>query len=443
MWGGLSGLDMNSVRRTALLWMTLLLTLVGLIGAGGAYVVDLSQANALLDAQLRQIALNAAPGLTERSSAGPATAGARDRVLLQIWNGGLEKVYSSEPQADIPRLAEPGFETVEAAGERWRGYMLRDGTRTVQASQRLGVRTKLAQTAALEAAIPILVTIPLGWLVVGWGLGRVLARLGVVAADVAVRGAETRHPIPVAEIPVEVLPLVEAMNLLIGRLQTGIEQQRRFLSDAAHELRTPLAALRLQIGNVLPHRDEAALDAALPELGRGVDRAATLIDQLLRLARYDAVVDRPDPKAVDLVPLILTCVADHLQIAEGKQVDLGIISSDPARVRGTEQDLKILFDNLIQNAVRYTPEGGIVDVAIRTVGSEVAVEVSDTGCGIPEQVLPRVFDRFFRAAPPDIEGTGLGLSICKAIADRHGLTITLRNRPSGGVLATVTGRLAA
>lgn len=437
---------MPSVRRTALIWMTLLLTLVGLLGAGGAYLLDLAEADSLLDGQLRQIALNAAPGLTDAAATVTSPAAARanpkDRVVLQIWNIRLENIYSSEPATEIPRLAEAGFATVQAAGEQWRSYMVSDGTRMVQASQRLDVRTELARMAALEAAGPILVTIPLGWLVVGWGLQRVLGHLGVVAAEVAARGAETRTPIPAAGIPVEVLPLVEAMNLLIERLQTSLEQQRRFLSDAAHELRTPLAALRLQIDNILPAQGSAALDLALPELGRGADRAATLIDQLLRLARYEAVSVRDDPKPVDLVPLILASVADHMQIADGKDVDLGMIASDPAQLRGTETDFKLLFDNLIQNAVRYTPAGGVVDIAIRATDGLVAIEVADTGCGIAEDLLPRVFDRFFRAAPADIAGTGLGLSICKAIADRHGLAITLSNRPGNGVLATVTGRPA-
>ncbi len=140
---------------------------------------------------------------------------------------------------------------------------------------------------------------------------------------------------------------------------------------------------------------------------------------------------------------MLTCVADHVLTAEHKGVDLGVVCADAARVLGVPNDLRILFGNLIENAVRYTPSGGIVDVAIRVLGDGVAVEIADTGCGIKQEALPRIFDRFFRAAPPDIEGTGLGLAICLAIATRHHLNIALTNRESGsGLVATVTGRLS-
>ncbi len=436
---------MNSVRSAALIWMTVLLTLVGLVGAGAAYVVDLSQANGLLDRQLRQMALSADPAMTAplavsgamRSAARPEF---NDGVVVQFWGDHDVVTSSNAPEIGIPRLATTGFGTLIANGEPWRGYRLFDGRVSVQASQRISVRTGLARTAALEAAVPILVTIPLGWFVVGWGLDRVLRRLSVLAAEVAIRGAESRNPIPVADIPAEVLPLVEAMNLLIGRLQTSIDQQKRFVSDAAHELRTPLAALRLQIGNLLPGGDKAEIESALADLGLGAERAADLVDQLLRLARYETAAHQPALESVELVPLILSCVADHLQIAEGKQVDLGVVASDPSMIMGHERDLKILFGNLIQNAVRYTPAGGIVDVAVRNRNGAVAVEVSDTGCGIKEDLLPRVFDRFFRAAPPDIGGTGLGLAICQAIAEQHGLTIILGNRSDRqGLIARVSG----
>lgn len=422
--------------------MTLLLTLVGLIGAGIAYALDLSEANDLLDGQLRQIALNAGPGPNPQNVPS-TTSDPEDAVLVQIWDARNSKIRSSDPSIDIPRQRQPGFANSLAAGERWRSFLTRNGSNSVQTSQRVSVRRELAQTAALEAAVPILVTIPLGWLVVGWGLQRVLVRLTTLAGEIAARGVETKRPIPVTEVPVEVSPLVEAMNALIGRLQRSLEQQRQFLSDAAHELRTPLAALRLQIDTLQLEPGEAALQSVLPELGRGADRASALVDQLLRLARYDAGAYEPDVEHVDLVPLVLTCIADHVQIADGKQVDLGLVSADRARIAGTAEDLRILFGNLIENAVRYTQPGGVVDVAVRAREGIVTVEVADTGCGIREEALPRVFDRFFRAAPADIEGTGLGLAICKAIAARHDLTIELRNREGGpGLFSTVTARAA-
>ena len=429
---------MVSVRQTALIWMTVLLTLVGLVGAGMAYLVDLAQANLLLDSQLQQIAMNAGPGAASHAPA--ARRNPNDDILVQIWEGNGDRVHSSDPKADLPRQSEAGFATLEAASGAWRSFQTINGDLVVQASQRWSVRTKLARTAAIEAATPILITIPLGWLVVGWGLQRVLSRLGTLAAVIAERSVDAKQPIAVDQIPIEVGPLVAAMNLLIGRLQKSIDQQKQFVSDAAHELRTPLAALRLQIDNLLIDRNEEAMNATLPELKSGVGRTSALVDQLLRLARYDAVASAPERRDLDLVELVLACLADHVQVAESKRVDLGLVSSDPGRFVGSERDVQVLVGNLIENAVRYTPPGGVVDVAVRLRGERAEIEVADTGCGIKEELLPRVFDRFFRAVPPDTEGTGLGLAICKAIADRHGLSITLRNRDTGGLSATVSGR---
>ncbi len=425
---------MRSVRRTALIWMTLLLTLVGLVGAGTAYLIDLTESGVLLDGQLRQIALNAGTGPVFRNTSGHNRD---DDVLVQIWRPGEAKPQSSNPGIRIPQQPEAGYATQTVGGESWRIFQTSEGETVVEAAQRVRVRTELAQTAALEAAVPILITVPLGWLVIGWGLQRVLGRLTALAAEIATRGAESRHPIPVADVPVEVSPLVDAMNILIERLQHSLEQQKQFVSDAAHELRTPLAALRLQIENLQFPEDETLL----PELRRGAARASGLVDQLLRLARYETDSAKARPAPLDAVALVLDCVADHVAVAESKQVDLGVASTEPAQLLGVERDLRLLFGNLIENAVRYTPSGGIVDISVRTRDGRLDVEVADTGCGIREEALPRIFDRFFRAAPQDVEGTGLGLAICKAIVERHGFSIALRNRDGGGLVATVTAPL--
>lgn len=428
---------MRSVRRMALMWTTVLLTLVGLVGAGSAYLIDLSESGLLLDGQLRLIALNAGtgPALPTEQARG---AGHPDDVLVQIWSDTGQLLSTSNPHLTLSRQHELGFASPTVAGEPWRSFQASDGRITVQAAQRVSVRTELAQTAALEAAVPILITIPLGWLVIGWWLQRITARLSGLAAEIATRGSESRTPIPVTEIPVEVSPLVVAMNVLIGRLQQSIERQKRFLSDAAHELRTPLAALRLQIENLQHERSEASI----PELRRGAARASALVDQLLRLARYEAGALDVPVRPVDLAALVLDCVAEQVPLAESKGIDLGIGSSEPVVVRAVDRDLQLLIGNLIENAVRYTPAGGLVDVSVRRRGTAAEVEVADTGYGIKEEALPRVFDRFFRAAPQGIEGTGLGLAICRAIADRYGFTVSLRNRPDRrGLIATVVAPL--
>ena len=270
------------MRRVALLWMTLGLTVVGLAAAPIAYRIDISDADRLLDEELRLIAFYAGPNLSVRSPRGHVYDGDRE-IVIQVRDGAGALVYTSDPALAIPPPAAPGFGDVRVAGERWRSYLTTEAATTVQVSQRASPRQQLARTAALEASLPILVTIPLGWLVVGWGLGQVLKSLSRLAGAIAARGVESQTPIDLEGVPAEVSRLGEAMNALIGRWRLSLDQQKQFLSDAAHELRTPLTALRLQID--LLCADRAELDTALPELARGAGRASALVVQLLRMAR--------------------------------------------------------------------------------------------------------------------------------------------------------------
>ena len=425
-----------SVRRTALLWMTLVLTLISLAAAGVAYEIDITDADRLLDEELRLVAFYAGPGLSARSPRGHVYDGNRE-VLIQVRDAGGDLIYTSDPGLAIPPPPAPGFGDEDLGGERWRSFLTRQEAGTVQVSQRVSLRQVLARTAALEASLPILLTVPLAWLVVMWGLGQMLNSLSRLAGTIAARGVESHTPIDLAGVPAEFATLVGAMNALIGRWRLSLDQQKQFLSDAAHELRTPLTALRLQID--LLQADRTEIDAALPELARGAGRASALVDQLLRMARYESD-DRPtESRDVDMAALVVECMADFVTLAESKEIDFGLVCSEPAKLRGVERDLHLLVSNLIENAVRYTPRDGVVDVGVRIEEGSVVVEVADTGSGIPEALLPRVFDRFFRAPGLVAEGTGLGLAICRAIARRHGLSLTLRNRASGGLVATVRG----
>jgi len=429
---------MTSLRWTALLWMTTMLSIVGIAGAAVSYRLASDEAKAFLDSQLQQIALNACAGVPDTTDSLPSQHDSEDDFSVEIWNGAGEAFRASRSAVYIPRRSQAGFADVHAAGEDWRVYTSIDGARIVQVAHREVVRREIAQHAAISAAIPILVVIPLAWLLIGWALGRFLGRLTTLASEIAERSLDSKDPIPLEGVPKEVRPLVFGMNSLIERLHYALDQQRRFVSDAAHELRTPLTALCLQIEN-LQHELGQGAGACLSELERGTRRASALIDQLLRMARYDASreVDMAEP--VDLPELLKSCLADQVPIAESRGVDLGITTMERAYILGAHNELKNLFANLIDNAVRYTPPGGAVDVSIRPCGERAVVKIADTGCGIPEDLLPRVFDRFFRAAPPGIEGSGLGLSIVKSIADRHDLEVELGPRDGGGLVATVSG----
>ncbi len=220
-----------SLRHRALLWMTLGLTVIGLAAAAIAYGIDMSDADRLLDEELRLIAFYAGPDLPVRPPRGRVHDG---EILVQVRDGAGALLYSSNPAFAIPTPAAPGFGDVVVAGQRWRSYLDARADTTVQVSQRANPRQRLARTAALEASLPILVTIPLGWLVVWWGIGQMLTSLARLAGAIAARGVESQTPIDLEGVPAEVSTLVAAMNALIGRWRLILDQQKQFLSDAAH-----------------------------------------------------------------------------------------------------------------------------------------------------------------------------------------------------------------
>lgn len=426
----------SSLRRAALIWMTGLLTIVGLAAMAVAYVYARGEAAEFLDGQLRQIAMNVGTG-----AAGPTGAAEdldpEDRIAITIWDDVGRVIHQSPPEARIPRQDRPGFANIMAGGENWRVFTIGDQARTVQVAQRETVRAEIAGGAALSAVAPILVVIPLSWLVVGWVMNRMTGRLNALAESLATRGATATEPIALAGVPSEVRPLVESMNGLLARLRDSVEAQKRFLTDAAHELRTPLAAMQIQVGN-LADADVAQREERLAALAAGVKRASGLVNQLLDLARLDA----PAPVAsesFDLAVLLLDCIAEYAPLAEGENVEIGTDISSNAKINGVERDVRSLFANLIDNAIRYTPEGGKVDIALFRRDYRPMVEIVDTGPGLPKGGETRVFDRFYRGAPSEASGTGLGLAIARRIAERHGFELTVENRSDGesGVVARV------
>ena len=240
---------MTSLRRSALIWTTALLAVVGVIAFLISYELTRREAADFLDGQLRQIALSAGEALGDVAAPG-ARSDPDEDFFVSIWSASGETLRNARSGVALPRSTSPGFATIHAADDDWRVYMASDGRRFVQVAQRMSVREEMAQAAAFQAGAPILIVIPLAWLVIGWSLGQVLGRMSNLTSAIAARGVDSKEQIPVADAPSEVRPLIEAMNVLTARLQRALETQKRFVADAAHELRTPLAALRIQIDSL-------------------------------------------------------------------------------------------------------------------------------------------------------------------------------------------------
>ena len=431
-----------SIRRTAFLWLAGLMAIVGVCAAAGSYILARNEASDFLDNQLRQIARYVGDGPAGPDNGVPHDP--EDDFVIQVWDAGGRPLRQSHPAVDIPRRPKTGFTDISASDGDWRVYTLVAPDRTVQISQEMGVRQELAAHAALQAALPIAILIPLSLLMLGWIVERIMARLNRLAVAISSRDAAADDPVPIDDVPAEVIPFVSSINLLLARLRALLDRQRRFISDAAHELRTPLSALQIQIDNLRHEDRDGRFSERLAELEAGISRAGGLVSKLLRLARYDAREPAPTPQPIDLVRLAVDTVARLSPLAESRGIDLGITRQDAATVTGSLADFEIILGNLVENAVRYTPSGGVVDVAVAVEGQEARIEVRDTGPGIAQEDMPRVFERFFRARPQDTEGSGLGLAIAKAAAERQSALLRLAMREDEpGLLASLVVRVVS
>jgi len=433
-----------SIRRRLLAALLGALLGAGLIAALATYASARGEVDALLDDELRQIALSLRDhaqldvARLQRASDDPEL-----RVLVQIWDPAFERPYSSRAIDPLPRLKAEGFATVEHEGRSWRIYATPSGTQAIQVAQPTALRAELAARSAGRLLLPVVVLLPflglLGW----WIVGRGLAPLSGVAQTLAQRDPTSLQPVAVEELPIEVQPLVESLNALLQRLEGSFDTQRRFAADAAHELRTPLTALTLQVQLAARAQSELERATALERMEQGVKRATRLVKQLLTMARLDPEAATTPAVPTDLC-LLANGVVDELQpLAAQKSITLKMEVSAPVRVLGQEDALRILLTNLIDNAIRYTAPGGRVDVSVQQSNASVHLIVQDNGPGVPADERERVFDRFYRGRDAAAGGSGLGLAIVRQIAEMHGGSVTLQPRTDASGLQALASFPAA
>ncbi|MEX3628196.1 MAG: ATP-binding protein [Burkholderia sp.] len=429
---------MRSIRHQLLIW--LLAIVIAGVGAAGwlIYRQALAEANELFDYQLQAIAA-ALPSEPFSQVFGSRTNG-DEGIVIQIWNrnGGL--MYFSHPRAPIAPRAELGFSTERTDRGEWRVYGAIVGDNVVQLAQPLSVRNRLAASVALRTVWPLIVLLPfLGaavWMIVGRGM-RPLRR---VTRAVESRRPEALDPLPDNRLPQEVQPLLHALNGLLARLSAALDTQKAFVADAAHELRTPLAAVQIQAQLVARAQDDETRREALADLQSGVTRATRLAEQLLALARSEpdgATMREP----VALADVLAHCVSAQAVVAQKRNIDLGIEEAQPVIVDADIGALRVMLNNVLDNAVKYTPEHGRIDVSLSFAEGRALVRVADSGPGIPPEERERVFDRFYRDSSArvrtDVSGSGLGLAIVKRVAAQQRATVTLGESPAGGLLMEI------
>ncbi|MDE2276166.1 MAG: two-component sensor histidine kinase, partial [Burkholderiales bacterium] len=357
-------------------------------------------------------------------------------VIAQAWSPDGRLLYASGPRVALPFATTPGLSRVRVGGDAWVVYTSVRKSGVVQAAQRVAERESMAAESAGRVLPPLLLMVAVVGGLLVLGLRRGLRPLDEAARSVGARSAQALAPIPSDGLPAEILPMVRAINGLIERLAAALATQRRFVADAAHELRTPIAALRLQLQWLQRSGDEASRAEAVADLEAGIARSQRLVEQLLQVARAEPDASQASLQPLDLAALARAAVARFSLRAQHAGLDLGAEVAGPVPAQGDPQQLAVLLDNLIENALRYTPAGGIVDVGADEFDGRPRLRVRDTGPGIPPAERGRVFDRFFRGADAhalarDGGGSGLGLSIVHAIAERHGARVGLHTGAGG------------
>ncbi|MEI7970692.1 MAG: ATP-binding protein [Betaproteobacteria bacterium] len=431
---------MSAIRQRLLLWLLSIVLLGMSLAAVAVYRGAQVELNAMFDRHLSQVAVS----LIDQQFPDAFILGSLDReaqydLVIQVWSEDGVRRYASHTHVDVPRPTRSGHETIHSREGDWRVFSVSGGGLTVEVSQPIRIRQALAAAAAWRTILPMVLILPLlgvaVWLVVGHGL----KPLDTVAAAVRRRTPGSLTPLATGDLPEELRPMVIALNDMLARLGRALDAQRTFTADAAHELRTPLTALQLQLGLLQTAATDAERATALHHLEDAIERSVHLVQQLLTMARQDPDAVEAKFSVFELNPVVKDVLARQEPIARSRGIDLGMTRDDSVRLNGDSEALAILVNNLVDNAIRYTPSGGKVDVALRRQGNEALLEVSDTGPGIPLEDRERVFDRFHRRDHGSTSGSGLGLAIVRRVALRHQATVALLDNPDGqGLCARVT-----
>ncbi|ALV61660.1 MULTISPECIES: ATP-binding protein [Burkholderia cepacia complex] len=348
---------------------------------------------------------------------------ASPRMLYEVsaTDGRILAASQGLDTLDLPTLPSAASFPIRSGNPKWHAYVLTDAARgrTVRIFEQRTHRSDLSAEVARRVARPLAFALPVMAVLIWLAIGRSLTPLRTLSEAIVARSPDRLDAIGTKGIPDEVRPLVAALNTLLERLRGSLDRERAFTSDAAHELKTPLAALKVQAQVALTARDPERQRRAMERVVEGVDRSTHLADQLLALARLDETIPLPG-EPVDLARLVQTCVNDHQARADRKRMSLTTRTDEGTIVHAPPTLVRVLLDNLVDNAIKYGREQGNVEIATWRDPGMIRIEVRDDGPGVSDGNLSRLHDRFFRGADHDESGSGLGLSIVARIVTKLG-----------------------
>lgn len=421
----------ESIQRKLSFSLSLTILVVAVIAGVFSFMSAFDEAHELQDDTLRQIA-----ALFYRQDLPVAFLGGdsrvkdsdeESRVTIQYLADGSKAVTNGDAQGPLPlpvALAD-GMQTLEVRGEPYRVLVKTTASgERIAVSQEAGIRNEIARDGALRTVMPFLILVPILLLVVADLVRKMFRPISALSTEIDQRAQEELHPVEELHLPVEVRPFVVAINRLLARVAQSMDAQRRFVADAAHELRSPLTAMSLQAERLSEAEMSGPARERLIVLRQGIERGRNLLEQLLTLAKAQAVSSSP-PSPISVQHIYRRVLEDLMPLAEAKHIDIGVVGEQDAQVLVSEFDLIAVIKNLVDNAIRYTPEGGRVDLSIFSADRSTMLQIKDSGPGIPVVERVHVFDPFYRILGSDQAGSGLGLSIVQAISDRIGADVRL------------------
>lgn len=428
-----------SIRARLLGSLLLAIAVLGTSASVATYQSAKSDINELFDYEMKQMIYTLGMHLSSHPELAQEPLLQVDHdFVTQVWAADGTLLLSAHPGEGPDRLLAPGFSTADGRNGGWRTFTAQAGDYRVQIAQPLAHRRQMAAGIALNAVLPVAAIVPVSGLIIWLGIGYALRPLRKITREVQSRDPGSLTPIVFPTLPSEVAPLVRSLNELMGRLDHALQLERQFIADASHELRTPATALGLQIDLLESARTASEYQEAMCDIRRGIERMQHLIEQILTLACLDPD-NAPSLESIDLARFVEESHRDFVHLAVAKSIDFELTIRARPAITGEVSSLRALVRNLVDNALRYTSDGGEVSIVLDAADGKPAITITDSGPGIPELMREKVFARFYSGnGNSDGGGTGLGLAIAKRAAERLGVRMQLHDGPGGhGLLALI------
>jgi len=421
-----------SLQKRLIIYISLFSVVLGCVLIFAAYQIALEEINEVLDKQMQSLAERIAENHPEplQSEIDLEKQYSEEDLFVDIWSYTDTTLHPQDVL--VASVKKAGFYTHQTPYGTWLTYIIPGDQLQIQVSQQKNVRQDLALELAVNMFLPYVLFLPFAIFGLSWVIRRNFQPLIDFKTELASRKAQELKPIEMKEYPLELEPTIQEMNYLFGRISLAQQEQRQFVADAAHELRTPLTALNLQLQILLQQFPQSD---ALHNLSLGILRMQHLVNQLLSLAKQDVTEGLTEPvQSLSLNQMTVACIEQLIQLALQKEIDLGVEQQQELLIQGQASTLHSIIYNLIDNAIKYSPEHGVINVSILQQGQQAILQIEDSGAGIDPAQFNQIRQRFYRVHNHAEIGSGLGLSIVDKATERLGGTLEFSKSSSLGGL---------